>query len=154
MNTWIYQVNPAKFDVNGCLIEAPERLAWSVSRYEKDMKPGDRVFVWRSKSDGTHGVPGIIAECAVDSLVSIMPADSHTTRFARKSSTTGDSIKRVWLRIIAIATDNGVLTADEIARHGSLSSVGPLGFNGATNYKVSGSESHTLNSLWNGRTKR
>jgi EVE domain len=81
MNTWIYQVNPAKFNVNGCLAEAPERVAWSVSRYQKDMKPNDQVFIWRSKSDGTHGAPGIIAECAVDSLVTRMPADSFTRPF-------------------------------------------------------------------------
>ncbi|MGC2782556.1 MAG: hypothetical protein WA397_01705 [Roseiarcus sp.] len=152
MTTWIYQVNPARFDVNGCLAEAPARVAWSASQYKKDMKPNNQVFVWRAKADGTHGDPGIIAEFAIDSFVTRMPADSLTRRFSRGTDPTGD-IDRVWLRIISIAMENSVLTAGEIARHELLKKVGPLGFNYRAHYKVSADQSHALNSLWAGRTK-
>ena len=155
MATWIYQVNPKKFDINGCLAEAPERIAWSVRvpKYKQEMKPGDQVFIWRSKFDGKHGTPGIIGECLVDSLVTKMPADPFTKRFSRQPSPTAD-IDRVWLRIAAIAEADSVLSDHEIAHHELLRKVGPLGFKAKAIFKVSGDQSHALNSLWSLRRKR
>ena len=156
MTTWIYQVNPAKFDINGCLAEPPERVAWSVGlrKHKQEMKPGDQVFIWRSKFDGKHGTPGIIAECVADSLVTTMPADPFTKRFSRQPAPTAD-IDRVSLRIAAIAEADSVLSDHEIAQHELLSKVGPLGFKAKTTYKVSGEDrSHALNSLWSAKKKR
>jgi hypothetical protein len=151
--TWIYQVNPAKFNINGCLVEAPDRVAWMVNAYETEIKPSDQVFIWRSKAGGGHGTPGIVAECAVDSLVTPMPADPVTKRFSHQPSPAAD-IDRAWLRITAIAEEDGVLSDHEIAEHELLRKVGPLRFKARTIYKVSGDESRALNSLWGPRRKR
>jgi hypothetical protein len=153
LNTWIYQVNPDRFDVNGCLAEAPERVAWVVARYKRDLVPNDQVFVWRSKSHISPNLPGIIAECAIDSFVAKMSADPVTMRFSRDGSpdTVAD---RVWLRIIAIAAENSGLTEEEIAKHELLNRIGPLSFRNAAIYKISEDQSRALNSLWGGRTKR
>ena len=155
MITWIYQVNPEKLDVNGCLAEAPDRVAWwaGVAKYKQEMKPDDRVFIWRSKSNGAHGTSGIIAECAVDSIVATMPADPFTKHFSREPSPTAD-IDRVWLRFTAIAEEDSVLSRDQIAQHELLSKVGPLGFRAKTIYKVSSDQSQALTSLWIPRKKR
>ena len=162
MTTWIYQVNPNNFNVNGCLAEATGPVAWSVSRYREEMKSGEQVFIWRSTGDGTHGVSGIIAECKIEAPVSKMGADILTIRYSKKDdpnnimdkSDPNKIMYRVSLRIVAVVPERDVLSRDEIADDKTLTNVGPLGFAAATNYSVTEEQSVALNALWNPRKER
>jgi MrcB-like, N-terminal domain/EVE domain len=53
--TWIFQANPEFFDIDGALSELDE-LSWLVNQHAEEIHEGDRVFSWRSGSQG-----GIVA---------------------------------------------------------------------------------------------
>ncbi|MER2172563.1 MAG: EVE domain-containing protein [Psychrobacillus psychrodurans] len=53
MNTWIFQGNPKKFNVDDYLLDNRE-IWWSIRQKHivDKIKIGDEVFIWRS--DGTE----------------------------------------------------------------------------------------------------
>ena len=59
-NAWIFQANPARFDVDQMLEQAENDhvFSWSVSRYADELRPGDLMLLWRAGPQG-----GICAEC-------------------------------------------------------------------------------------------
>lgn len=57
MNTWLFQANPSRFDLDAFLAAKPTETEWLVSRYAERIRPGDRVFLWRSGDDA-----GVFAE--------------------------------------------------------------------------------------------
>jgi hypothetical protein len=49
MNTWIFQGNPDRFDVDAYLATWPNPVFWLVTRQANEMLLGDRVFLWRNE---------------------------------------------------------------------------------------------------------
>ncbi|WP_186673918.1 EVE domain-containing protein [Sporosarcina sp. BP05] len=61
MNTWIFQGNPTKFNVDDYLLEN-DYIWWSIRQEHlvSDINLGDEVFIWRS--DGANkGSGGAVA---------------------------------------------------------------------------------------------
>jgi hypothetical protein len=56
---WIFQGNPNWFDIPAALAELKE-ITWLVSRHRNEIRPGDRVFMWRSGDEA-----GLLAVCTV-----------------------------------------------------------------------------------------
>ena len=54
-SVWIFQGNPKNYDVVAA-IEALDSLTWAVNQHPKQIKIGDRAYLWLSGSDG-----GIVA---------------------------------------------------------------------------------------------
>ena len=48
MQTWIFQANPDRFDIDRFLDEGPDETLWLVRRQGHQMQIGDQVFIWRS----------------------------------------------------------------------------------------------------------
>lgn len=68
MNTWIFQGNPTKFNVDAYLLEN-DVITWSMRQKHlvKHIEIGDTVFIWRSDGDA-KGSGGIVAKAQVMSL--------------------------------------------------------------------------------------
>ena len=62
--TWIFQANPARFNISAFLAARPLHTEWLVSRYRDEIAPGDKVFLWRSAGDQSEPA-GVIAEATV-----------------------------------------------------------------------------------------
>ena len=58
---WIFQANPALFDVDQYLATRQE-IRWSVRQHRTEVKVGDKVLIWRSGENS-----GVIAICVVQS---------------------------------------------------------------------------------------
>ena len=58
-SAWIFQGNPKYYDVIGA-VEELDKLTWSVNQYPKQIKKGDKAYIWVSGSDG-----GIIASGSI-----------------------------------------------------------------------------------------
>ena len=61
MNTWIFQGNPDKFNVDEYLIQTKD-IYWSVThlKHQKQIKIGDQVYRWRAKGS-SNSTSGIVA---------------------------------------------------------------------------------------------
>jgi len=62
MNTWLFQGNPARFDIDSYLGEAIDEIRWTVVQYANEIAIGDTVFIWKSKGADRDNA-GIVAEC-------------------------------------------------------------------------------------------
>lgn len=51
MNYWIFKCNPKKYRLDARLSNPEPRISWQVTRYKKDIMPGDKAFIWRCGSD-------------------------------------------------------------------------------------------------------
>ena len=61
MRTWIFQGNPEVFDIEGYLAASSGLVTWTVARYANQISPGDSVYIWQSKGNGSAQA-GILAE--------------------------------------------------------------------------------------------
>jgi hypothetical protein len=147
MTTWIFQGNPNRFDMEGYLAFAPERITWLVNQSRKKIQLGDQVFLWRARGNGAYGPAGILAECLTDSPVLEIPEEPSGIRFWRGSFEPGIA-HRVWLKIIRVAEKGAILERDTISKVPGLGSVGPIGFGNATNFELNENESRELNRIW------
>ena len=64
-STWIFQVNPSIFDIDGAIRELKE-MTWKVNRYREKIHAGDTVYLWRSgENAGIVGAGKILSEPAL-----------------------------------------------------------------------------------------
>src|SRR6185437_15343013 len=64
---WIFQANPTLYDVRGAL-KALKVDTWLVSRYDDEIRTGDRVYLWESgKEAGIVGLAEVIEEAKLRS---------------------------------------------------------------------------------------
>lgn len=63
METWIFQGNPKQFEVDD-YVAHNKVLTWGAKIYHKEMKIGDRAFIWRADG-GNKNSGGIIASCTI-----------------------------------------------------------------------------------------
>jgi hypothetical protein len=149
MTTFIFQGNPDRFDIDGYLAGAKERVSWLMTSSYKEITAGDRVFIWRAKgTKRLYQSSGIIAECIVEGSASIRPDDPEAVPFWTEKSD-ANAAYRVWLRLFRVAAKGTLLGEKQIAGNPRLTNVGPIGYRAGTNYKLKPSESEELNKLWN-----
>jgi hypothetical protein len=64
-SSWIFQANPARFDIDGALRDLTE-FRWSVRQHRQDIHAGDTAFIWKSGGDGgLLGVARVLTEPAL-----------------------------------------------------------------------------------------
>ena len=72
-DAWIFQANPAKFDLDRALAEL-EQIVWVVRQHRDDITADDRVFIWRS---GPQAGIVAIGRVVSDPVVMETPADQR-----------------------------------------------------------------------------
>lgn len=146
--TFIFQGNPDRFDIDGYLARAKERISWLMTSSYKEITAEDQVFIWRAKgTKRLHESYGIIAECIAEGPASERVDDPHAMEFWTENEGTTVAY-RVWLRLVRLAERGLPLDQKQIANNPVLASTGPLGYKAGTNYKLKPNESEELNKLW------
>jgi len=85
MNYWILQSNPAKFRILHWLRDfnwlGDKTLVdcWHISRFAKEVKPEDVVFIWKSK--GKSDILGIYAKGEVKPLPERFPLEDREVHY-------------------------------------------------------------------------
>jgi hypothetical protein len=76
-DAYIFQSNPREWDLPGTLGSLP-RFQWRVTRYKRDIKPGDRVYMWEALP-----TRGILAIATITSRPRIETLDQEMIPFMR-----------------------------------------------------------------------
>lgn len=63
--TWIFQANPNRFDIDSYLATDPANIRWLVRQRAGEMQIGDRVFLWRAIGSGEEKLGGVLAEAEI-----------------------------------------------------------------------------------------
>lgn len=143
MQFWIFRCNPELYEIDRRL-EFPEpKTTWRVTRYRKEVSPGDLAFIWRGGKRR-----GICAAIKIDSLPREMAELPHELEFCTKLST-GTEVRveahfLSWRGFI----DEKTILADPILADLSIFS----GFRQATNFRVTPDQGQRIKALMGLRT--
>lgn len=148
MTAWIFQGNPATFDMEGYLASTPGAITWLVKQYKKDIRSGDTVFLWRSQGKGdSAGQAGVVASAEVISNVSLMHGESESEQYWLDKARNTEQL-RVWLKITRVAKSKEVLKRDWLREDPSLKSMLILKQPAGTNFKLTSAEEDRLHKMW------
>lgn len=146
--TWIFQANPARFDIDAFLGTNPVEMTWLVTRYAAKIAPGDQVFIWRSVGGGDRDESGIIAEGVVLGAPAPREDDPASRPFWKSTTDRDGIVERARLRVMRIANKREVLKRGWMKDDPVLRDLTILKMANATNYEVSDKASNRLNALW------
>ncbi len=146
--TWIFQGNPDKFDIDGYVASDEDRISWRANQSREEIRPGDRVFLWRSAGQKTKAVSGIIAECTVVSI----PWQGHNDPAAEDGWNEAPASRsdqwHVWLRVECIAHAKQVVKRAWLEHDPVCRDMRILKFAAATNFLVEPRHVERLERLW------
>jgi hypothetical protein len=138
-NAWLFQSNPVLYDLRGALCSLREQV-WSVSRYAKEIRTGDRVYLWEAGRAG--GVAGI-AEIAEPTRLQSEPPEQLP--FARVPAAFAAERPRARLRIRRVL--DPVIPRQSILSNPELSGLGVLRCARGTNFRLHLDQWQALNAL-------
>lgn len=145
-SAWIFQGNPKYYDVIGA-VEALDKLTWAVNQYPKQIKAGDKAYIWVSGSDG-----GIIASGTVlydPEIKKPNLSDPYNRGDALKSEpylAVDISIER---KLTLEKVPRAVLLVDERTKQLEI-----LTYPGATNFRVTKTQEEVIESIIDGNYER
>ncbi len=143
---WIFQGNAKYYDVVGA-VEALDTITWAVNQSPKQIKKGDRAYIWLSGPDG-----GIVASGTIMCNPEMREPDMNDPY------NVGEPMKTISFLAVDIRIDRKltkeivqrkVLLADERTKKLEI-----LTYPGATNFRVSKSEEEVIESIIDGTYRR
>jgi hypothetical protein len=146
MKAWVFQGNPATFDIDGYLNASTGIITWLVARYPDQMEVGDAVYIWRSQA-GDAGSAGVVAEGTIAESPVVQSDDSLATPFWLTPPKT-DLSMRVKIRINRIANKREMLKRDWMKDDSVLQSMLILRQPAGTNFPLTDAEASRLHQLW------
>jgi len=147
VQSWIFQANPDRFDIDGYLQTRPHEFSWLVTRYQNELNIGDRVYIWRSKGTG-NGTAGIIAESRVVHLPVERLDESVAQPYWKSDAENQSPRPRVLLKLIRVANKKEIVKRDWLIGDPILSDLTILTMANATNYRIDEKHIDRLESLW------
>jgi hypothetical protein len=106
MTAWIFQGNPDTFDMDAYLARGLNRISWTVTKHQAEIRSGDRVFLWRAPGRRPGTVSGVVALCTVLSDPWMGEDDSAGQDLWRGPQPSIEGW-RVWLRVDELANSKG-----------------------------------------------
>ena len=141
MQSWIFQANPKRVDVEEFFETHPSALTWRVSRHADQMRIGDRVYmrigdrvyIWRAAA-GEKEKAGVIAEAVISSSVASIASGTIGAEFWFDEDEAQSEADRVWLKVIRIGSSREQLRREWLKEDPVLSDMLILKQPAATNF--------------------
>lgn len=143
---WIFQGNAKYYDVVGA-VEALDTVTWAVNQSPKQIKKGDRVYIWLSGSDG-----GIVASGTIRCNPEMREPDLNDPYNVGAPMKTTPYLAvdiRIDRKLTKEIVQRKVLLAEERTKNLEI-----LTYPGATNFRVSKSEEEVIESIIDGTYRR
>lgn len=148
MQTWIFQANPDRYDIDGFLESGKKILNYRAAQRNQDMKAGDQVFIWRS-AGRSKSVPGIIAECVIEEPARLIEDDAYSKHFWIDDEGLGSEEMRVQLSVVRSAGKKEMIKRDWLISDPVANKLTILAMANSTNYLIEKDQAIRLNDLWN-----
>jgi len=143
---WIFQGNPKYYDVVGAVNDL-DNITWAVNQYPKQIKGGDKAYIWLSGSEG-----GIIATGSIMCNPEMKGPDTNDP-YSRGESLNTEPYLAVDIKIERKLTSTivlrSMLLADERTKRLEI-----LTYPGATNFRVTKEQDAVIESIINGSYER
>lgn len=143
---WIFQGNPKYYDVVGA-VESLDTITWAVNQYPKQIKKGDRAYIWLSGSEGGIIASGIIlCDPEMRNPATHDPFNHGAPLKDEPYLAVDIELQRKLTKTIV---PRSVLLVDERTK-----SLEILTYPGATNFRVTKSQEAVIESIVNGNYER
>lgn len=149
MNTWIFQGNPTRFNVDGYILEN-KTIWWSIRQKHlaEHIQLGDEVFIWRSDGDN-KGSGGIVSRTEVIILPQDYTNDDESAAYWYED-VSDKSYLAIKLRVLEVDVEVGI-NRIELTEHPKLKDLMILRLRQNTNYLVDEKHKTYLKHLWYSR---
>ena len=155
MNTWIFQGNPDKFNIDEYLRKTKD-IYWSVTqpKHQNDIKVGDLIYIWRAKGSN-NAISGIIA-------FGVVNEESKTREEVKNKQVLYDELWKedfneasqvkagVKLKAIRLSPEDGMITADIFLQDPILSQTQLIKTRVGSNFLLNDEQSSLVEQYWNG----
>ena len=145
-SAWIFQGNPKYYDVVGA-VEALDELSWAANQYPKQIKKGDKAYIWLSGSDG--GIIGTGTILCDPRITKPNLVDPFNRGDALKSEPYLAVDIQIDRRLTVEKVSRAVLLADERTKQLEV-----LTYPGATNFRVTKLQEGVIESIINKNYER
>ncbi|WP_350019433.1 EVE domain-containing protein [Priestia flexa] len=149
MNTWIFQGNPTRFNVDRYILEN-KTIWWSIRQEHlaEHIQLGDEVFIWRSDGDNKRS-GGIVSRTEVITLPQDYTNDSESAAYWYED-VSDKSYLAIKLRVLEVDVEVGI-NRIELTEHPKLKDLMILRLRQNTNYLVDEKHKTYLKHLWYSR---
>ncbi len=148
MTSWIFQGNPAIFDIDGYLSNH-KQIWWAVNQKQflGRMKIGDEAYLWRSNSR-KHSAGGIVAHGVLIGTPEVFTSDELKQYFIEKKR--AEAKPRVKITIDSIQLEPPKVSRDILKGDPLLSKLTILRLANATNFEITNLQAKRLSELYFG----
>lgn len=146
-STWIFQGNPARFNIDAFLASPPPTFTWSASQNAGRMEVGDTVYLWRALGPDKDPRAGLVAEAVITEKPSPR-SDSGPSAYWVDPSDGTKLIPRAVLALVRVAKAKEIIKRDWLKRDPILKDLLILRMANGTNFIVEGAERERLEALW------
>ena len=153
MNTWIFQGNPDKFNIDDYL-QKTQKIYWSVTfpKHQRELAIGDHVYLWRAKGS-QKAISGIVAFGIVDE--ECKPRNEVNDSLAlyddlwEESYEEASEIKAgVTIVNLRLSPNDGMLTSELLKNDPILSNLQILKSRVGSNFLLSQIQSDLIKQYW------
>jgi EVE domain len=146
-NTWIFQANPDRFDIDAYLTEGPDEILFLVNQSFNQMELGDQVYIWRS-SGRRKSVAGVIAEARIVELPRERRDLGAARRFWLEQTEADVPRRRAMLRVLRVADERTMIKRDWLVEDPIAKDLSVIRFSNATNFGVDREHRKRIADLW------
>jgi len=151
MSTWIFQANPATFEVDRYLTSAKDSIIyWLIKQkyYIRKILPGDEVYIWRADGRKKYS-GGIIAKGTIISYPSVIRVDKEFAGLWKSKNYANEEYGvRILVEEIRLTPDEGMIPRVAIENDEILKSLKIVNFRQHTNYLVEDKYVNRLRLMW------
>lgn len=153
MNTWIFQGNPNKFDIDDYL-QKSRKIYWSVThpKHQRELTIGDEVYIWRAKGS-KNAISGVVAFGIVDE--ECKPRDQvndsialYDDRWIEPYIEASEIKAGILISDLRLTPLDGMLTSDELKKDPILSNMQILKSRVGSNFLLKKIQSEIIKNYW------
>lgn len=152
-NTWIFQGNPDNYEIDKYLTSY-SYIYWSVTKYQKEIKLGDKVYIWRAAGSGkVRKIPGIIAEGIISEEPKLKsevdkPEYLNTEGWVITSDEKSEIKAGIAIDSVRINPGKGMLTKRSLENDPILKNLQVITVRTGSNFKMKDIQIERLNDEW------
>lgn len=145
---WIFQGNPAKYDIDEYVARFPELVYWSAPRFRSDIAVGDRAFIWRAGGEAGAIASGRVVEAPVPAAEVLHPDALGDDLWVQDAPSDQEYKVGIALESVRLTLPEGMISRSLLKDDALLSSSTIVRMPNATVFHLDETQSRQMEALW------
>ena len=145
---WIFQGNPAKYDIDDYVTRYPELIYWRTPRYASEIAVGDRAFMWRSGADAGVIALGVVVEAPTPGTNVKHPEALGNDLWRAEKPDLSESKAGIHLQDIRLTAAEGFVPRLTVMKDLELAQASIITIPNGTVFRLTPGQAQALERLW------